>query len=368
MQSNMTFDFYNFTVEDPIKIDIIGMVVMSVLLGIIILATVVGNLFVIAAIFIEKNLQSVGNYLVLSLGVADLMVACLVMPLGAVNEVNQEWIMGPELCDVWTACDVLCCTASILHLLAIAVDRFWAVTNVDYARQRNAKHIYIMILLVWIVSFVVSLAPIFGWKDPDFAKRLEEEKRCLVSQDVAYQIFATFSSFYVPLVVILILYWRIWKEARKRIRHRPGAKAVLVVQKSSGNITPPSTADLPSTSSTSNGVAAAQTGVGRLLLIAKRDKKSTRIKESMESKRERKAAKTLAIITGVFVVCWLPFFVVALVMPICSCELSQYIFSFFLWLGYANSMLNPLIYTIFSPDFRNAFKRILCGPQSTQRS
>lgn len=85
-------------------------------------------------------------------------------------------------------------------------------------------------------------------------------------------------------------------------------------------------------------------------------------RETLEAKRERKAAKTLAIITGAFVVCWLPFFIMALLMPLCeSCEINQYVASFFLWLGYFNSTLNPVIYTIFSPEFRQAFKRILCG-------
>lgn len=85
-------------------------------------------------------------------------------------------------------------------------------------------------------------------------------------------------------------------------------------------------------------------------------------KESLEAKRERKAAKTLAIITGAFVVCWLPFFIMALLMPLCeACYINDYMQSFFLWLGYFNSTLNPVIYTIFSPEFRQAFKRILCG-------
>ncbi|VEN39939.1 unnamed protein product [Callosobruchus maculatus] len=83
-----------------------------------------GNVFVIAAILMERNLQNVANYLILSLAVADLLVACLVMPLGAVYEVSQRWTLGPELCDMWTSSDVLCCTASILHLVAIALDRF----------------------------------------------------------------------------------------------------------------------------------------------------------------------------------------------------------------------------------------------------
>lgn len=77
----------------------------------------------IAAILLERNLQNVANYLILSLAVADLLVACLVMPLGALYAVNNKWSLGPELCDMWTSSDVLCCTASILHLVAIATDR-----------------------------------------------------------------------------------------------------------------------------------------------------------------------------------------------------------------------------------------------------
>lgn len=72
-----------------------------------------------------------------------------------------------------------------------------------------------MILCVWTVAAVVSLAPIFGWKDPDFAKRVMIEHKCLVSQDVAYQMFATISTFYAPLVLLLALYWRIFQVSNR---------------------------------------------------------------------------------------------------------------------------------------------------------
>ena len=87
---------------------------------------------------------------------------------------------------------------------------------------------------------------------------------------------------------------------------------------------------------------------------------------SLEAKRERKAAKTLAIVTGAFIACWLPFFILAIVMAIFKDhEFNHTLVSFFLWLGYFNSTLNPIIYTIFSPEFRSAFQRMLCGKTNT---
>lgn len=98
--------------------------------------------------------------------------------------------------------------------------RYWAVTNIDYVHHRTAGRIGVMILVVWLLSFLVSIAPLLGWKDSGWNDRVAIELQCIVSQDISYQIFATASSFYVPLLVILVLYWRIFQTARKRIRRR----------------------------------------------------------------------------------------------------------------------------------------------------
>lgn len=64
---------------------------------------------------------------------------------------------------------------------------YWAVTNVDYIHSRTSGRVTVMIVLVWTVSIIVSLAPQFGWKDPEYMQRIEQQK-CMVSQDVAYQV------------------------------------------------------------------------------------------------------------------------------------------------------------------------------------
>lgn len=186
-------------------------VFISTLLGILILITLIGNFFVIFAISMDRHLKRVGNYLILSLAVADSLVALSVMPIGAIYEVAGEWQLGAGWCEFWTSADVLCCAASILHLVAIALDRFWTVTYVEYIHRRDKKCVLKMLAVVWLVSAVVSLAPFFGWQDAHFSTRVLVDKTCMVSQDVAYQIFATCATFYLPLVVILLLYWKIYK-------------------------------------------------------------------------------------------------------------------------------------------------------------
>lgn len=81
----------------------------------------------------------------------------------------------------------------------------------DYIHKRTPKRISFMIFMVWTVAVIVSIAPLVGWKDPDFQRRVINEKRCLISQDIGYQIFATISTFYAPLIFILLLYWKIYQ-------------------------------------------------------------------------------------------------------------------------------------------------------------
>lgn len=122
----------------------------TIFLGLMVLATIIGNVFVIAAILLEKNLQNVANYLILSLAVADLMVATLVMPISILNEVTKTWFLQNEVCDMWITFDMLCCTASILHLVAISVNLYWAVINTDFVRNIEVPKIFYRLVRLFI--------------------------------------------------------------------------------------------------------------------------------------------------------------------------------------------------------------------------
>ena len=389
------------------------LLVTAIILGTVILVTIVGNVFVIAAIILERNLHNVANYLITSLAVADLMVAALVMPLAAVNEVSTQWFLGPEVCDMWSSTDVLCCTSSILHLVAIATDRYWAVTSVDYIRNRSAKRILSMIAGIWTISIAISIPPLFGWKNPEHSPTLTGQ--CMISQEIGYAVFATVGSFYLPLIVMLGIYIKIFRAVRFRIRkkhfkalNKGGTpKPLLGKQNGQGSRSPvqnyepentfPTKAECETNGSATTPLNDANRNTkhqlspphspllkdspqkGSLLDITKvyldirksggggggggSPKRKENLREKIEQKRERKAARTLGIITGTFVVCWLPFFIVTIVMPVCkdACAYPDILLSIIGWLGYCNSLLNPIIYTIFNPDFRNAFRKILFG-------
>lgn len=89
---------------------------LALILIMLMLTTAIGNLFVIVAILIERNLRTIGNYLVLSLAIADLLVACLVMPLAGIYQILERWTLSVLLCDIWTSADVFCCTGKSLRV------------------------------------------------------------------------------------------------------------------------------------------------------------------------------------------------------------------------------------------------------------
>lgn len=85
-----------------------------------------------------------------------------------------------------------------------------------------------------------------------------------------------------------------------------------------------------------------------------------REKRRLARKKERRATLILGLIMASFILCWLPFFTLYVIRGFCStCHINELGFDFAFWLGYCNSALNPVIYTIFNKDFRKAFRKIL---------
>ncbi|XP_006822832.2 octopamine receptor-like [Saccoglossus kowalevskii] len=335
----------------------------GVILVILIVATAFGNLLVITSVLTQRSLQVVQNYFIVSLAVADLLVAIYIMPLSTINYLYGYWIFSYSLCDIWLTSDVFLCTASILNLCAIALDRYWAITDpIAYAAKRTRRRVLVIIAFVWGLSALISMPPLVGWNDHTRVYDGEPwEKLCLLTSEQGYVIYSAMGSFYVPFIVMAVVYFRIYKAARLRIRkRRPASTATFTSQPTNFKQSSSSDSNLQDGSNRMGTPSVTMTANSSVKdMIDQMREEKTRISVS----RERKAARTLGIIMGSFVLCWLPFFIMYIIMPFCgsSCGMNKYVEAFITWIGYANSCGNPVIYTIFNREFRTAFTRMLCG-------
>ncbi|XP_031786898.1 tyramine receptor 1 isoform X2 [Nasonia vitripennis] len=373
----------------------------TLILSFLIISTILGNALVILSVFTYRPLRIVQNFFIVSLAVADLAVAILVMPFNVAYLILGKWIFGIHLCKLWLTCDVLCCTASILNLCAIALDRFWAITDpINYAQKRTLKRVLGTIAGVWVLSGAISSPPLAGWND--WPEELEPGTPCQLTRRKGYVVYSALGSFFVPLLIMSLVYLEIFLATRRRLRERAKqsrlgpmpsglrkdtddneesvssetnhnekstprsqAKPSLVDDEPTEaqlGTTPPKASGPGSSSrgsgTTNAGPQARQGGPGTATTSTVYQFIEERQRISLS--KERRAARTLGVIMGVFVVCWLPFFLMYVILPFClSCCPSERLVYFITWLGYINSALNPLIYTIFNLDYRRAFRRLL---------
>ena len=346
-------------------------VLISVALGILILGTIIGNSIVCLAVVIVKSLQTPYNIMIVSLALSDLLVAILVMPFAAMYEVLGYWPLDDTVCDLWTSLDVTLCTASILNLCMISVDRYFVITRpFTYAVKRTPRRIVLMITGVWTACAVISIPPLFGWKTPN------PPNQCGISQELGYQIYATLGAFYLPLAAMIVVYVRIWQVASRLAKHETenskvgtfdrGTELANLTMKSKGN-GKTDYHQIPNGNLTTETDDASTKILSKTFKAHKRTIKSfftrsrTRQPSSSTSSIKRKTTKALGGIMGCFVVCWLPFFILAVIRPIVNPDdIPRWLSSVLTWLGYLNSFLNPLIYVRYNRDFRTPFKEILC--------
>uniref|UniRef100_A0A672ZKM0 5-hydroxytryptamine receptor 7 n=1 Tax=Sphaeramia orbicularis TaxID=375764 RepID=A0A672ZKM0_9TELE len=314
------------------------------------LSTICGNLLVVISVCFVKKLRQPSNYLIVSLAVADLSVALAVMPFVSITDlIGGQWIFGQFFCNVFIAMDVMCCTASIMTLCVISIDRYLGITKpLTYPVRQNGCCMAKMILSVWLLSASITLPPLFGW-----AQNVNDGRVCLISQDFGYTVYSTAVAFYIPMSVMLFMYYRIYRAAKLS-----AAKHTIT--------------GFPREKEQVAGVAPrggrreveeeCSTRVSRLLKSGEHHQRRKRKNQSI-FKREQKAAATLGIVVGAFSFCWLPFFLVSTARPfVCGIECScvpLWLERTLLWLGYANSLINPFIYAFFNRDLRTTYSNLL---------
>lgn len=193
------------------------LVLEAVALGLMILLTICGNILVIVAVVPSPTLRSPTHSLIVNLAIADLLLGVTVLPLSATRELSGVWLLGPSLCSIWTALDVLCCTASILSLCGISVDRYIGVSRpLAYSRILTKRRARGMIAGIWALALAISIAPPLGWREkPHPGEDQSSDTECHVNKQLGYVIFSACGSFYLPALVILALYALVYRAAAR---------------------------------------------------------------------------------------------------------------------------------------------------------
>ena len=195
-------------------------------LGSAVIFTLLGNLFVIVAIAHCNQLHTPTNYLTLSLAVTDLLLAVLVMFPFMIFSVETCWYFGDMFCKIHNSSAVLLCTASILNLSFISIDRYYAVCHpLLYSRKMTVHTAVIMILVTWCVSAVVGFGMIFlelnilGIEE-FYYNNVACEGGCFLFQSVVSSTVSSTVSFYIPGVIMLGIYLKIYIVAQRSAHHR----------------------------------------------------------------------------------------------------------------------------------------------------
>ncbi|KPP62531.1 adenosine receptor A2a-like [Scleropages formosus] len=280
---------------------------------------VLGNALVCWAVSLNSNLQNVTNFFVVSLAAADIAVGVLAIPFAiAISTGFCAYFFG----CLFIACFVLVLTqSSIFSLLAIAMDRYIAIKMpLRYNSLVTGNRAKGIIAVCWVLSVVIGLTPMLGWNKGARSTNSSCPRgmmACLFEEVVSMDYMVYFNFFgcvLVPLILMLGIYLRIFMAARRQLKR--------INLKGAG----------------SHGEKSGST-----------------------LQKEVHAAKSLAIIVGLFAICWLPLHFINCFTHFCpGCARPHpSILYLAIVLSHANSVVNPLIYAYRIREFRHTFRRII---------
>ncbi|XP_043288565.1 D(2) dopamine receptor isoform X2 [Venturia canescens] len=185
--------------------------------AVFILAGGLGNILVCLAVFLDRRLHNVTNYFLLSLAVADLLVSLFVMPLGAIPGFLGYWPFGMAWCNVYVTCDVLACSASIMHMCFISLGRYIGIRNPLRTRHTSTKRmVAFKIAAVWLLAMLVSSSiTVLGLINP--LNIMPEPGLCVINNR-AFFVFGSLIAFYIPMIVMVGTYVLTVQLLRKKAR------------------------------------------------------------------------------------------------------------------------------------------------------
>lgn len=272
---------------------LIPVVTLSTLAG---LAAVFLNVLVIWAIYRNPTLRSVTNYWIISLAVADLLIAILGVPFWCLRLFYKAELIRTNVHSLFTVIVVLTLSSSSLNLLALSYDRFVGIISpFQYQTQLTPARCGKIIAGIWISSLLAALATL--------------RNKCTISPHGHFALFT--GIFGIPFILMGYFYFRIFKEAKRQKMLIKAQAATL------------SNAHQPS------------------------------------FLKENKAAMTVAMVTGSFALCWLPSWVDSLIhlaSPTMWNETQLWLAT--TTLTCFSPVLNPILYSVRNKAFRNTFRTV----------
>ncbi|XP_074406231.1 histamine H1 receptor [Zonotrichia albicollis] len=445
---------------------------LGLFLGSISLITIVMNILVLCAVRTEKKLQTVGNLYIVSLSIADLIVGAAVMPLNIVDLLSSRWPLGLAACLFWLSMDYVASTASIFNLFILCMDRYRSVQQpLRYLKYRTKMRASLLILGVWLLSFT-WLIPILGWHVfANNGRRKVQGNKCETEffEVTWFKVLAAIFNFYLPSLLMLWFYCRIFCTVRKHCQHRelsngsywssvektttpqtkmkdekniclqeqvvggntPGAekknspephkveaelcfshpdgaskalsngkvlnwscfslstakaepgmdkagKRRVCATENPGNEEQPGCQDSDSSGASDHHTfteVAEPSPRGACCPQGRTERRDSRgmafLRKTWHTlhgrsrsiqwhgNRERKAARQLGVIMAAFMLCWIPYFVLFMVITFHDHKQLSELHRATIWLGYINSTLNPFLYPLCNQNFKKTFKKIL---------
>lgn len=349
--------------------------------------TILGNALVIASITVNRRLRTINNYLVLSLALADLVVGLVSMNLSSLYVAYGSWPLGAALCDTWLVTHYTVSSASVMNLLIISVDRFFCLTRpLSYPARRTGRTAALMVGAAWLLSFVLWTPAILSWQSAG-GKRLVPDGECYTQllASPAVTLATTLPSFYVPALIMMVLYGRVSAASRRRLSAlqsergalSPSVKDFLLKRRSWATGEPGSelshnqsesssptlnrnrkhAAPPHSTEEDSSSNAELHRAASAAFSFPNVTSQERRRRRVMA--RERRVTRTVLAILLAFVLTWTPYNIMAVIAAFCHVCIPDGLWTAGCWLCYANSAINPGCYALCNATFRKTFCSLL---------
>ncbi|XP_017038088.1 uncharacterized protein AdoR isoform X1 [Drosophila kikkawai] len=304
--------------------------VFEVLVAIV---SIIGNVLVIIVFRRERKLRRRTNYYIVSLAMADFLVGSLGIPFAILASLGLP--RNLHACLFTCSLLVVLCTISIFCLVAVSVDRYWAILYpMAYSRNVRTRTAIVIISMCWVAGTIVGFLPLFGWH-----ANVGDNQECLFVEvmDYDYLVFLYFATIITPALLMLAFYTHIYRVIIKQVRQ-------IVTMNPASDLSRRSSAAAVQVTTAGRGGHA-----GTMLRVL-----------GAARKRDVKATQNLSIIVLFFMICWIPLYTINCIKAFCpQCYVHPKLTLFCIILTHLNSAVNPVLYAYHLKDFRAALKNLL---------